>query len=115
MDDDRRSGDGSCRHALADLVIKVRVPRGREVRNENDDVGCGDLLFGACDAGSFERVVRVTQAGDVAELNPPAVDGGGGGKHIAGCTWLMPDDRTLIAENRVHDAAFADIGSSGEN
>src|SRR5947207_2186779 len=102
-----------------------RVVPGRCcVGDEEHEVGGGDLGVSAGNAFGFDGVIWVggghsppylAEAGGVDQLDGPAAQGGRGGEHVAGGAGVTPDDGSLVAENRVHQAAFAGVGPASDD
>ena len=78
-------------------------------------VGRCQLLAGPLKAGGFERVARSPQAGRIEQFHGPTVDGSDCPQGVAGRPRLIEDDASLITEQRIEQAALADVGFSGQH
>jgi hypothetical protein len=71
--------------------------------------------LGAVNACLFEGFVGGAPTGGVADLDGPAIQGQAGGDNIAGGAWFLGDDAARVACQGVDQAAFADVGWTGDN
>ena len=94
--------------------MRSGVRRGR-IKHQDDQVGRRRLCQRPADALGLDAVAAVADSCRIGQLDRPAAQGGGGGEDVAGGAGLVGDDRPLVAEEGVDQAAFADVGRAGDN
>lgn len=94
------------------LVIAEEGTAG--VEYENDGVGAFERAGASFDAQGFDEIVRVAQAGGVAEDDGDAVEVEGLLKDVAGGAGDLGDDGAVGAEQRVHERGLADVGTADQ-
>ena len=102
----------------ADRVEQLLVglaPRPTAIEDQQHQVGGGQGLAGACDAGLLDGAAGRVQAGRVAQFHGPAVDGGREGDDIARGAGRVVYDRPLVTGQGVHQAALAHVRPPGQH
>ena len=102
------------RITVGQLAI-VRTPRPGAIEHQQQHVGRLDLLAGTLDAGRLDFVARGAQAGRVGQFNRPTVERRRRRHHVAGRAGRRRNNRPLVSQQRVNQAALAHVRTSRQH
>src|SRR5262249_1643700 len=97
----------------APIVRKNRLDR--TVEQPEAQIGFAHSIVSATNPLMFQIAGRLPNAGGVGHLDGPAVDGETDGDGVARGARNRRDDAALVARQRVHQAALADVRSAGND
>ena len=89
--------------------LEIGDIRGRDL---DDEVGGFEFGQGAAGAFLFDRVAGVADASGVADAYGDAVDDGFGVQDVSGGAGRRGGDAAGVAQDRVGQAGFADVGGT---
>jgi hypothetical protein len=104
-----------CAGPFAEEGFIVSGPRLGDVKDQDNRIGGGQTIAGSSNAFGFDGIPGASQAGGVGQSDGPAVTGRRGREDVARRPGALVNDASLIAEQRVDQAALAHICAPGQD